>query len=508
MQHNSAMMAIRRPLLTLCVLLGFSCATDGPAVISVARSFGLSTTTGARGDAVAYVLRMHNDAVAASSSTSSPAESVSASSAAPSAVSAAVPSSPIGVVKVIKSKHVFQQELSAMLLMQEILPSPTFAFYPQLLAAQWALIPTAIPVAASGMSDSIARAFSRPYSVGSMGSDSAASSSSTDAQPAYCKGGLVLMDCAPGHPLSEMFTRVGREAAGSEARAQRMTELCKAIDIAAHALGELHRATVVDHPSVHAVHQFFAELAAQVRDMLGKLAAAEYAASVSKWQLDLADIRTQLDLQLHEAQTDPGCVCVIHGDAHAGNMLWSDELQKITLIDLPTMLHATVITEQHEGSACPQGAFPMSTVPSAAASTTAAAAASSSSSSVAPRFSAACAPPLLLSGCASASRDVSHFERKLDSHGSRRGLSVEEIACASSRFWSSYRDRGVRISDAARRFCRLRSLMGEITQTIKYEPEGMSALMREQLRQILNKEDADGFTRTSGDGGQETAASS
>ena len=456
-------------------------------MISVARSFGLSTTTGARGDAVSYVMHTRNDAT-----------TVSASDAASSPVSASFSSSPLGVVKVIKSKTLFQQELSAMLLMHAILPSPTCAFYPQLIAAQWALIPTAIPAAATaGMSDSIARAFSRPYSVGSMGSDSAASSSSTDAEPPYCKGGLVLMECAPGQPLSELFTRVGREPAGSDGRAQRMDELCKAIEIAGHALAELHRATVVPHPSNDAVHLFFADLAEQVRDMLGKLAAAEYADSVSKWKLDLDDIRTQLDLQLKAAQSDPGSVCVIHGDAHAGNMLWSDEQQRITLIDLPTMLQATVITEQQAGSECPQGAFPLSRPNPAAAET-----ASSSSPSPVPRFSAACAPPLLLSGCASASRDVSHFERKLDSHGSRRGMNDAEVACAQARFWSAYQQRGVRISEASRRLCRFRSLMGEITQTIKYEPTGMSALMREHLRQILQREDAEGFKRTNNDEGE------
>ena len=42
----------------------------------------------------------------------------------------------------------------------------------------------------------------------------------------------------------------------------------------------------------------------------------------------------------------------------------------------------------------------------------------------------------------------------------------------------------------------MRSLMGEITQLIKYEPAGMSSAMRQQLQQILNATDGTQFAPT------------
>ena len=507
---------------------------DSASVISVARSFGLSTTTGARGDAVSYVLRVDGlatttSATAANSDASSPQTS-SAAAATPAAVATAATASLLGVVKVIKSRNVLQQELCALQLIRSLMPAPRHAFYPRLLAAEWALIPTAIPTAAGTTSS--ASAFARPYSVSSMGSSSIGSTSSSftaDAAASYCQGGLVLMECAPGVPLSELFSRVGHEAAGSEGRISRVAELAVAIREAARALAELHMATAVPSASAEAVRPFIQDMAAQVRDMLAKLALPEYAASINKWNLELPAIAKQLERIMQQTFDEPGgqqrvarthpsvqridrllrfsflislscflcpVCCLIHGDAHAGNMLWDSSQQRITLIDLPTMLQATKV-ESVASEACeakiPQGKFKLA-ADNTTTTTTTTPPTAPAAASVLPRHSAVCLPPpsFLLSGCALAARDVCHFERKLDSHGSRRGMSEREVSDAQGEFWTAYSAAGGLISQPARRFFRLRSLMGEITQLIKYEPDGMTQTMREQLQQIITTDGSGG----------------
>ena len=175
--------------------------------------------------------------------------------------------------------------------------------------------------------------------------------------------------------------------------------------------------------------------------------------------------------------------CLIHGDAHAGNMLWDGAQQRLTLIDVPTMLAATRVERVTEAQpANVQGKFRVQLGGPA-------------------RLSAACPHPsaaeaLLLSGCALSARDVCHFERKLDSHASRRGVDPSEVAQMQSEFTRTYHGAGGALTDAVWRFFRLRSLMGEITQLIKYEPESMNARMRQQLQQILDATDGAQFAGT------------
>ena len=118
--------------------------------------------------------------------------------------------------------------------------------------------------------------------------------------------------------------------------------------------------------------------------------------------------------------------CLIHGDAHAGNMLWDGAQQRLTLIDVPTMLAATRVERVTEAQpANVQGKFRVQVGGGPA------------------RLSAACPHPsaaeaLLLSGCALSARDVCHFERKLDSHASRRGVDPSEVAQMQSEFTRTY----------------------------------------------------------------------
>jgi hypothetical protein len=172
--------------------------------------------------------------------------------------------------------------------------------------------------------------------------------------------------------------------------------------------------------------------------------------------------------------------CLVHGDAHAGNMLWCREQQHLTLIDLPTLLHATrvEVEEGKKGQGQGQeqdgqtGKFRIE--------------AQGLSSSAASPLS------LLLSGCGLSARDVCLFERKLHSHGSRRGLTSDELLSLQSDFRSAYVSSGGAVSPAARRFFDFRSLMGEITQLVKYEPTGIMTDMIQQLRQIMAHTQAEG----------------
>jgi hypothetical protein len=266
---------------------------DTGAVISVARSFGLSTTTGARGDAVSYVLRLPG-----ALSDSSPA----ASAAHPSQTEL------LGVVKVIKSKSVFQQELSALSLIQSLLPSPQRAFYPRMIAADWALIPTAIPKAPGSSTNSNLSAFSRPYSVSSMGSSVAPSSSSTDnvSDSSYCRGGLVLMQCAPGVAVAELFSRITAFPLGSADRKAKMQEMAVALREAARALAELHLRTSVSGASPDAAWPFLENMRTQMQDMLGKLALPEYSETINKWNLDVKFIGQRMEEMLQAAKKHPG----------------------------------------------------------------------------------------------------------------------------------------------------------------------------------------------------------
>ena len=165
-------------------------------------------------------------------------------------------------------------------------------------------------------------------------------------------------------------------------------------------------------------------------------------------------------------------------------MLWDGAQQRLTLIDVPTMLAATRVERVAEAQpANVQGKFRVQVGGGPA------------------RLSAACPHPsaaeaLLLSGCALSARDVCHFERKLDSHASRRGVDPSEVAQMQSEFTRTYHGAGGALTDAVRRFFRLRSLMGEITQLIKYEPAGMSSAMRQQLQQILDATDTTQFAPT------------
>jgi hypothetical protein len=86
-----------------------------------------------------------------------------------------------------------------------------------------------------------------------------------------------------------------------------MDELMVALREAARALAELHvRTTVPGVASADAVRPFLADMAAQVRDMLGKLALPEYADSVRKWNIDVPLIGRRLDELLQLAVADPG----------------------------------------------------------------------------------------------------------------------------------------------------------------------------------------------------------
>jgi hypothetical protein len=257
-------------------------AADGVSVISVPRSFGLSTTTGARGDAVSYVLDM----------------CATGSAAPPSAPASAFTIR--GVVKVIKSQSTFQQELAALTLIHTILPSPHHAHYPHALAASWAFIPTSIPVAVSGSTT-----FARPYSVSSMASTTAASTSSSALDNDTCKGGLLLMDCAPGSPVSEYFKFIGQDVLGSPSRTATLAELAAALRAAARALAELHIRSTVKSDAV-AARQFIDETTRQMADMLQKLAMDAYEATRDQWQIDVPAMTRRMEEMRARALNNSG----------------------------------------------------------------------------------------------------------------------------------------------------------------------------------------------------------
>jgi len=569
---------------------------DGPSCVSVGRSFGLSTTTGARGDAVSYVL--YTDPTPASSS---PSSAQSTSSSSPSLSSSIPPTRILGVVKVVKSHTVFRQELAALTLMRRVLPSPgpstSTAHYPELLGAAWAKIPTTIPDASSAHSSGFVRA----YSVSSMGSSNAGSivsrnSKDDDGLGEYCVGGVVLMACAPGVPLSEIFVRVGacsnesvEGAGGKHARQRWMDELKRGITSAADALAELHLASAAPHqiqppqpsssstqssvpsssqPSSscpEATRYFIHTLGEQMRDMLGKLDLDSYKDTVAKWKVDTNRIREVVTRMEQEAEREPGVPCLIHGDAHAGNMLWDASTQRLTLIDLPTMLHATSVQRDQTSdsgsddallasSSANRGVFrirPPASIPTDAVQAAVSAPVSTNSSSSAPSstrpppypgfISAACMPlppsssspssSFVLHGSGLASRDVCHFERKIESHGLRRGMSVEEVNEVATTFRRRYRrkieggmnnhtDEGgdserhhdnanhqrqengqadtssssispsscpSLLTAASDQLCSLRSLLGEVTQLVKYEPSGLNQRIFDQLEELLSR---------------------
>ena len=171
-------------------------------------------------------------------------------------------------------------------------------------------------------------------------------------------------------------------------------------------------------------------------------------------------------------------------------MLYDAASNRITLVDVPTMLAATTVqaSDVETNEQLPVGVFPL-VIGSSTSKSNAAAAGSE-------RFTAACAVPsaasqLLLSGRGLAARDVCHFERKLDSHATRRGLSETEVSHGQAAFLRAYSAAGGRLTDAARRFFRMRSIMGDLTQLTKYEPDGITPSLRAQLQCLLDARDGE-----------------
>jgi hypothetical protein len=181
--------------------------------------------------------------------------------------------------------------------------------------------------------------------------------------------------------------------------------------------------------------------------------------------------------------------CIIHGDAHAGNMLWDASQQRLTLIDLPTMLAATKVKCVEDADTDADAVEQPGKIRLVALHTSPAATESPSASPL--RHSAACPHPasLVLHGCALAGRDVSHFERKLDSFGSQAGMTHEEVTQMRDTFHSTYVDAGGVITDAASRFFAYRSLLGEVTQLVRHDPRAIKSRIIEQLQQ-MTKHDA------------------
>lgn len=268
----------------LLSLLASFLPPDGPSVISVARSFGLSTTTGARGDAVSYVL-----------------EGTAAAASAQPAAAAASPSVVRGVVKVVKSASTFQQECAALTIIQLLLPNPQHVRYPHALGACWARIPTAIPQ--SSLVDGSA-SFARPYSVSSLTTSMAGSTSSSDAES--CVGGVLLMECAPGAPLAEFFKAIGRTPAGSAQRQALLDDVLAAIKHAARALAELHNVSHCPSLPASASQPFLAETERAMREMLSKLALDQYRSTLQQWNIDLPAMNRALDKMKEEVWKEPG----------------------------------------------------------------------------------------------------------------------------------------------------------------------------------------------------------
>lgn len=492
---------------TLCIHVCMFMRVDGLSVISVPRSFGLSTTTGARGDAVSYVL---------ADTQPNTYEAQSHNSSAP------VPSHSIhGVVKVIKSQSTFQQELSALTLIHAILPEPKHAHYPRAIAASWAYIPTTIPTSTSTTST-----FSRPYSVSSLASTSIGSTSSTSLSPDSagdtCQGGLLLMECAPGEPIANWFKRVASHAIGSPQRSAELAELTRAVRSAGLALAELHRESRNTNGDPR---PFIEETARQMAEMLSKLHIAAYRDTIARWQIDLDLMSTTLSTLKAAILSHPGHCCIIHGDAHAGNMLWDTARSRLTLIDLPTMLAATKVEEdRHEDGGdgherantnvkhVRSGKFRLTNIEQQQTNPSST---SSSPSLVAPpRHSGACAhpPTLSLHGSGLAGRDVCHFERKLDSFGSIAGMEPNEVDQMKEEFHTAYEsamdmddDDGpdecgdstddLSLTNESRRFFEFRSILGEVTQLVRHEPNGIKTRLMTQLNDIMErgkKEDTQG----------------
>ena len=243
-------------------------------MISVARSFGLSTTTGARGDAVSYVLQMSDD--------ESDAYTVH------------------GVVKVVKSQATFQQECAALTIIRNILPTPIDAYYPCAIAASLAYIPTTIPTTADGAST-----FARPYSVSALSSSTTGStSSSMDGDT--CKGGLLLMECAPGHPLAHWFKLVASSPIGSIDHQTHRAELHSALRAAARALAELHSRTSAKGGDSSDSHPFIQETARQMNEMLQKLGLEAYAETKKKWGIEVEPMEHKLNQLKESVLKNPG----------------------------------------------------------------------------------------------------------------------------------------------------------------------------------------------------------
>lgn len=477
-------------------------SSDSERVISHVRSFGLSTTVGARGDAVSmlYQLNNHNNNNEYNHHHHHNDNHNHNGNA-------------IAVVKVIKSRNVFIQELACFYLLDKIF-SPSYyqshptshIYFPHYICSISSYIPTNPGIG-------------RIYAI----------TLQHDTPKDYCEGGVLVMSCAPGKPIAELFALNNNNNNHNHnndnnnnsnlinsntilSRHDQYNRLIIIIQECARVLAEFHYSTSYYNPIPSNNNNIYIDsIIYQIEDMFNKLSLTQYSYILQQHDISLSSLQETLKIfkllllqYEYEYEYIPTHTCILHGDAHAGNMLWDDILKRVTLIDLPTML----LTIQIDN-------IPSSSASSSSSSSTSSSSLSSStslpsSSSSLPSLSSS----LSYHGTGYASRDTCHFERKLQSHGIRRGLLHHEIKQLQIQFKQVYEFEIKQYNNKNNHnhnhnnnnssnnndnipvclttplfdlFFTYRSLMGELTQLVKYDDEHIDEEIKVQLQECIDK---------------------